>query len=144
MGETMTSATKNLSQPKLQYHPNAYDFVFEALQQSQELFARNVSNEGELEEEAHVSGQELLEGVRVLALKQMGLMTTTVFKQWGIKSTKDFGKIVFEMIEHGKMRKTENDRLEDFIDLYDFEQVFDFDYVIDTSQVFNSSPAEHA
>ncbi len=142
MGEPMTSAT-NLSQPKLQFHPNAYDFVFEALQQSQEIYARSVSDEGELEE-AHVSGQELLEGVRVLALKQMGLMTTTVFKQWGIQSTKDFGKIVFEMIEHGRMRKTENDRLEDFVDLYDFEQVFDLDYVIDTSKVFNPSPAEQA
>lgn len=142
MGEKMTSTT-NLSQPKLQYHPNAYDFVFEALQQAQELYARPVTNESE-QEEAHVSGQELLEGVRILALKQLGLMTTTVFKQWGITTTKDFGKIVFEMIEHGRMRKTENDRLEDFVDLYDFDQVFDLNYTIDTSQVFNRSTAEQS
>jgi uncharacterized repeat protein (TIGR04138 family) len=142
MGEIMTSAT-NLSQPKLQYHPNAYDFVFEALQQAQEIYARSVTNETE-QEESHVSGQELLEGVRTLALKQFGLMTLTVFKQWGVHATKDFGKMVFEMIEHGRMRKTENDRLEDFVDLYDFEQAFDTDYVIDTSQVFNRSTAEQA
>ncbi len=142
MGENMTSTT-NLSQPKLQYHPNAYDFVFEALQQAQELYAQTVTNEKE-QEEAHVSGQELLEGVKILATKQLGLMTTTVFKQWGIKSTKDFGKIVFEMIEHGRMRKTDNDRLEDFVDLYDFEQVFDLDYAIDTSEVFNRSTAEQS
>lgn len=138
----MTSAT-NLSRPKLQYHPNAYDFVFEALQQAQEIYARSVTNENE-QEEAHVSGQELLEGVKAHAIKQFGLMTMTVFKQWGVQSTKDFGKMVFEMIEHGRMRKTENDRLEDFVDLYDFEQVFDFDYVIDTSEVFNRTTAEHA
>tara|TARA_R110002095_G_scaffold94840_3_gene82811 strand:- start:2356 stop:2772 length:417 start_codon:yes stop_codon:yes gene_type:complete len=138
----MTSAT-NLSRPKLQYHPNAYDFVFEALQEAQEIYARTIINEQE-QEEAHVSGQELLDGVKALALKQFGLMTTTVFKQWGISTTKDFGKMVFEMIEHGRMRKTENDRIEDFVDLYDFEQVFDFDYVIDTSQVFNRSTPEHA
>ncbi|MFH1302934.1 MAG: Minf_1886 family protein [Planctomycetota bacterium] len=138
----MTSAT-NLSRPKLQYHPNAYDFVFEALQEAQEIYARTIINENE-QEEAHVSGQELLEGVRALALKQFGLMTTTVFKQWGVKTTKDFGKMVFEMIEHGRMRKTENDRLEDFVDLYDFEQVFNSDYIIDTSQVFNRRTAEHA
>jgi len=142
MGNNMTSTT-NLSQPKLQYHPNAYDFVFEALQQAQEIYARPVVNENE-QEEAHVSGQELLDGVRALALKQFGLMTTTVFKRWGVESTKDFGKMVFEMIEHGRMRKTDNDRLEDFVDLYDFEQVFDLNYVIDTSQVFNRSTADQA
>ncbi|MEQ9069739.1 MAG: hypothetical protein RLO18_23600, partial [Gimesia chilikensis] len=93
------------------------------------------------QEEAHVSGQELLEGVRVLALKQFGLMTQTVFKQWGVHSTKDFGKMVFEMIEHGRMRKTDNDRLEDFVDIYDFQQAFDANYIIDTSEVFTRNPA---
>lgn len=142
MGESMTSAT-NLSRPKLQYHPNAYDFIFEALQQAQEIYARSVTSENELEE-AHVSGQELLEGVRVLASKQFGLMALTVFQQWGVHATKDFGKMVFEMIEHGRMRKTENDRLEDFVDIYDFEQAFDTSYVIDTSQAFQRSTAEQA
>jgi len=79
--------------------------------------------------------------VRVLALKQFGLMTQTVFKQWGVQSTKDFGKMVFEMIEHGRMRKTDNDRLEDFVDIYDFQQVFDANYIIDTSEVFTRNPA---
>ncbi|WP_417388866.1 Minf_1886 family protein [Gimesia sp.] len=137
----MTSAT-NLSHPKLQFHPNAYDFIFEALQQAQEIYSREVVQEGE-HEEAHVSGQELLEGVRELALKQFGLMTLTVFKQWGVQSTRDFGKMVFEMIEHGRMRKTENDRLEDFVDIYDFAQVFDAAYVIDTHEVFSQTPARN-
>jgi uncharacterized repeat protein (TIGR04138 family) len=139
MGENMTFAT-NLSQPKLQYHPNAYDFIFEALQQAQDIYTRPASDISE-QEEAHVSGQELLEGVRILAIKQFGLMTMTVFKQWGVHSTKDFGKMVFEMIEHGRMRKTDNDRLEDFVDIYDFEQVFDTSYTIDTSEVFPRNPA---
>ncbi len=142
MGKKMTSTT-NLPQPKLQYHPNAYDFVFEALQKAQEIYARTADAENE-QEEAHVSGQELLDGVRALALKQFGLMTTTVFKTWGVDSTKDFGKMVFEMIEHGRMRKTDNDRIEDFIDLYDFEQVFDLDYIIDTSEAFNRSTVDQA
>lgn len=137
--KNMTFAT-NLSRPKLQYHPNAYDFIFEALQQAQELYARPVSDLAE-QEEAHVSGQELLEGVRILAIKQFGLMTLTVFKQWGVHSTRDFGKMVFEMIEHGRMRKTEHDRLEDFVDIYDFQQAFDVSYIIDTSDAFTRSPA---
>jgi len=139
MGENMTSAT-NLSRPKLQYHPNAYDFIFEALQQAQEIYACSV-DESQEQDEAHVSGQELLEGVRILAIKQFGLMTLTVFKQWGVHSTKDFGKMVFEMIEHGRMRKTEHDRLDDFVDVYDFQQAFDTNYIIDTSEVFSHSPA---
>ena len=62
------------------------------------------------DESAHITGQELVEGIRDLALQQFGLLTRTVFERWGLRTTEDFGRIVFELIEDGRMRKTDRDR----------------------------------
>lgn len=130
------STTSNSVVPRLRYHHNAYQFVFAALRYTQEKLARTGS--GPDDEEAHITGQELLEGIRQLALKQFGLMTTTVFRSWGVHSTEDFGRIVFELVERGEMRKTERDRLSDFSEVYDFEEAFDHEYVVDTSRAFRN------
>jgi uncharacterized repeat protein (TIGR04138 family) len=128
--------------PRLKFHPNAYKFVFAALRYSQEHLGRSsdeqvVDQSSEIEaDESHITGQELLDGVRKLALRQFGLMTQTVFRQWGIRDTGDFGRIVFEMIERGQMTKTDRDQLSDFLDIYEFEEVFDRDYVIETQRAF--------
>lgn len=128
------STTSNSIAPRLRYHHNAYQFVFAALRYTQEQLARTGRNPED--EEAHITGQELLEGIRQLALEQFGLMTIAVFRTWGVHSTEDFGRIVFELVERGEMRKTERDRLSDFSDVYDFEDAFDRDYVVDTSRAF--------
>lgn len=121
---------------KTRYHRDAYEFVFAALRHTQRKLNRLPPHQAD-EEEAHVSGQELLEGIRDLAVRQFGLMTRQVFAHWGITATADFGRIVFELIERGDMRKTERDQLSDFIGVYDFEEAFDRDYQIDTSSVFS-------
>lgn len=74
--------------------------------------------------------------MRELGLQRFGLMTLTVFHSWGVRSTDDFGRIVFELIERGEMRKTEQDQLSDFFEVYDFEQAFDRGYRIDTRTAF--------
>ncbi len=130
----MTTTSKTLA-PRKRYHHNAYQFVFAALRYTQQQLGRTVA-QGPDNEDAHISGRELLSGVRELALEQFGLMTRTVFEQWGIESTGDFGRIVFELVERGEMRKTERDRLSDFVDLYDFDEVFDRRYRIDTRRAF--------
>jgi uncharacterized repeat protein (TIGR04138 family) len=71
-----------------------------------------------------------------LAVERFGLLTTTVFGRWGVASTADFGRIVFELVERGEMRKTERDQLSDFFGVYDFHEVFDHGYQIDTSKAF--------
>ncbi len=114
------------------YHPNAYQFVFQALRHSQERLSRDRSDHNT----GHVSGRELLFGARDLALDQFGLMTLPVFAKWGIRGTEDFGKIVFELIEAGEMRKTDDDHLEDFVNVYDFRTTFADEYEIDTTQAF--------
>ena len=121
--------------PRLRYHQDAYRFVFDALQFAQDKLKRPRPRNPD-DQHAHITGQELCIGIRELAVKRFGLLAKTVFAHWGVKSTTDFGRIVFELIERGEMRKTERDSLDDFVDVYDFEDAFDRDYAIDTSPAF--------
>jgi len=72
----------------------------------------------------HVSGPQLLDGVRRYALKEFGPMVMTVFDSWGIHSCEDIGNIVFNLISAGVFGKTEEDSIEDFKDVYRFEEAF--------------------
>lgn len=72
----------------------------------------------------HVTGPELLDGLRAYALDQFGPLAITVLHGWGIRSCSDFGDIVFSLIEYSVFSKTENDRREDFADIYTFEDAF--------------------
>lgn len=64
------------------------------------------------------------------------MMALAVFKYWGVNSTEDFGRIVFDFIERGTMRKTDRDQIADFYEVYDFDQVFQRDYAVDVSSAF--------
>ena len=121
------------------YYAEAYVFVWEALnfaQQEMGLGTEHVSEpvESAAEDEEtrqpqrHVTGQELCEAIRRYALKQYGYMARTVLNSWGIRSTGDFGEIVFNLIRIGRMRKTKDDRREDFDDQYDFETAFEQEF----------------
>jgi len=77
-----------------------------------------------LEKPRHVSGQELLDGIREFALAEFGPMTKTVLNSWGITCTEDFGEMVFNMVEIGLLGRTDKDSREDFANGYDFEEVF--------------------
>ena len=79
----------------------------------------------QMAEPRHITGQELSEGLRLYGLDQFGPLTTQVFEHWGIRSTEDFGRIVFTLVEAKLLRKTEEDTLEDFKHLYDFSSAFD-------------------
>ena len=101
------------------YHRDAYSFLRDALDHTQKLIARR--SHGQMR---HVSGPELMNGVRDYALLQFGPMTTTVFEEWGIHATDDFGAIVFNMIEIGLLAKTAQDKPADFSAVYDFDEAF--------------------
>ncbi|MBN2512028.1 MAG: hypothetical protein JXB18_03725, partial [Sedimentisphaerales bacterium] len=79
----------------------------------------------------HVSGQELAWGLADLARKRWGRLAAMVLNHWGVRRTRDWGDIVYLMIEHEWMSSQENDRIEDFNDVYDFLSVFEKNYVID-------------
>jgi uncharacterized repeat protein (TIGR04138 family) len=98
------------------YHCDAYHFLREALDHTQ----KGVTKGGK-EPLRHVSGQELLEGIRAFALQQFGPMTLMLFQEWGVRSCEDFGEIVFNLVESGLLAKTKDDSREDFKGGYDFE-----------------------
>lgn len=100
------------------YERDAYLFVREALDHTQKLLGRAAT------EIRHVSGQQLLEGIRDYALQQFGPMAITVFDEWGIRRTEDFGEIVFNMVEQGLLSKTKTDSRADFAGGYDFDTAF--------------------
>jgi uncharacterized repeat protein (TIGR04138 family) len=98
---------------------DAYTFVREALDYTQKLTGKETP--GQIR---HVSGQELLDGIRQFALQQFGPMAITVFEEWGVHNCRDFGEIVFNMVEIGLLAKTEKDTREDFQNSYDFTEAF--------------------
>lgn len=100
------------------FHAHSYVFVLQALH-------RVIHS---LEAPRHVSGQELAEGVRALALERFGPMARTVLQHWGIHDTDDVGRVVFAMVEQGILIKQDGDQPEDFADVFDFEEAFDLNY----------------
>src|SRR6266540_154736 len=84
------------------YHRDAYHFIREALDYTQRKILRTPR-----EELRHVTGQQLLQGIREYASEQYGPMTVTVFAEWGISRCEDFGELVFIMVESSLLAKTE-------------------------------------
>lgn len=100
----------------------AYDFVRLGLNRTvEEMAKRDVAR---ADRSHHVSGPELLEGLRGYALDQFGPLAKTVLNAWGITRCAHFGEIVFNLIEYNVFSKTENDRREDFADIFDFDDAF--------------------
>ncbi|HLX64145.1 MAG TPA: Minf_1886 family protein [Planctomycetota bacterium] len=103
------------------YRREAYRFVQQGLEYTMQRRGRR----------GHVSGRELVLGLRDLAREHFGLMARTVLNQWGIKSTADFGEIVFNLIEEEIMSKQDSDTRGDFEDIFDFEEAFERDMKIE-------------
>ena len=95
-----------LLQEDRRFKPEAYIFIFEALNYAQnelgmggeksgDLSARTRANKPEETAERHVTGQELCEAIRLYALHQYGYMAKIVLNSWGLHNTGDFGEVVF-------------------------------------------------
>ena len=101
------------------YARDAYAFVRESLDFTQQNIKKE--NKGTLR---HITGQELLDGIRQFALNQFGPMVVTVLEEWGVHNSRDFGEIVFNMVEIDLLAKTEDDNRDDFSHGYDFTDAF--------------------
>jgi uncharacterized repeat protein (TIGR04138 family) len=98
------------------YPVDAYRFVYEGL----DFTLKRIGCK------RHITGRELLEAIRDLALEQFGGMALLVFEMWGVRKTSDFGNLVFNLVDAGLMSRSESDSREDFEDVYDFKEVFRF------------------
>ena len=97
------------------YDPAAFRFVYEGLGYT----VKNVTQEAR-----HVSGQTLCEGLRRMAIEKYGRLALLVLNNWGLKTTRDFGEIVYLLIDHELMSAQPTDTIDDFNDVYDFRTVF--------------------
>ena len=102
------------------YAKNGYYFVRRALSYTVKVITEKAKRAVQ-----HISGAQLLEGFRVYTLDQFGPMSMTVLDGWGIRETMDVGAIIFNLVEHGVLGKTEKDSMEDFKDVYTFAEAFE-------------------
>jgi len=77
----------------------------------------------------HITGRELLDGIRQYTRQEFGPLSSTVLAAWGITRTEDFGEIVFNLVNQGVLGKTDQDKREDFANCYSFHDVFVVPYL---------------
>ena len=111
-------AVEQISATDRRYHKDAYFFLRDALDHTVRLRKRALGESG------HVTGQQLSEGARQVAIKHYGPMVPTVFEYWGISKTDDFGEMVWNLCELGVFGRTESDKKKDFHAVYDFHDAF--------------------
>ena len=100
------------------YKLDAYSFVMLVIDKIQES----------LEVQRHISGEDVLKGIKSVASERYGPMAKEVLNSWGVYKTEDIGNIVFSLVEAGLLAKTEKDSIEDFVERFDFKKVFEEDY----------------
>ncbi|MHC4572173.1 MAG: Minf_1886 family protein, partial [Planctomycetota bacterium] len=71
------------------FSPGAIKFVYDGLGYTAKKILR---------EPDHVTGQVLCQGLRKLAVEKWGRLAMLVLNGWNIKTTQDFGEIVYLMI----------------------------------------------
>jgi uncharacterized repeat protein (TIGR04138 family) len=133
-----SEAVENLTSQDPRYHRDAYYFIKEALDQAVKLRHRQLGESG------HVTGQQISEGARQVALKQFGPMALTVLEYWGVTRTEDLGEIVWNLIDLGVFGKTDTDSRKDFQSVYSFHDAFVEPYLPGKAAVPVSPKAEPA
>jgi len=101
------------------YTKEAYDFVRAGLHQAQIKRCRESSTKL-----AHISGAQLLESLRELAIESFGKRAKAQLNSWGIFKCEDFGEVVFNLVKVGLLAKQERDTKEAFQDGYNFDEAF--------------------
>ena len=103
------------------YPLEAFSFLHDGLSKAvREIYGEEARSEGQ----RHVTGRQLCEAMRDLAIERWGMLARTVLSKWHIHETIDFGNMVYLLVESGFMRKTDEDSIEDFRDVYDFDKAF--------------------
>ncbi len=111
------------------YSPACFEFIREGLAHTVEMVHGNPADQtmlelGLSEDSRHVCGRELCIGLKDYAIERYGMLAKSVLNRWGIHYTRDFGNIIFAMVDVGLMRTTDEDSIEDFDSVYEFDDVF--------------------
>jgi uncharacterized repeat protein (TIGR04138 family) len=111
------------------YSPACFPFIRDGLAHTAQMVHGQLEDQtshdlGLVDESRHVNGTQLCIGLRDHAIDRYGLLAKSVLNKWGIYETKDFGNIIFALVDAGLMRTTDEDSIEDFDDVYDFSEEF--------------------
>jgi uncharacterized repeat protein (TIGR04138 family) len=120
----MNDPLRKLALKDGRYAPEAYAFLFESLDPAVKLAGRETAEGAD----RHVTGQELLAGMRQHASELFGPLAAEVWRRWGVRESLDWGQIVFLLVEAGMLNRQENDTIEDFRSDLDFDEAFVAEY----------------
>jgi len=112
------------------YPPESFAFLHDALGYAvKETYGPDATQTQDIEQDSarHVTGEHLCLAMRALAIERWGRLARTVLARWNIHATIDFGNMVYLLVDNSFMRKTEEDSIEDFRDVFDFDGAFDVD-----------------
>jgi uncharacterized repeat protein (TIGR04138 family) len=126
--QPMKKTIEEIAQDDGRYDARALKFVFEGLTFTVEKIRQQPEPE---DVPRHISGQELAWGLAEVAQKRWGRLAAMVLSSWGLHTSRDFGEIVYLMIDHGWMTSQETDTIEDFNDVFDFTEVFEKKYTLE-------------
>ena len=133
----MNDPVRELALQDGRYSPEAFRFLFESL----EYAIRLAGKENEEGASRHVSGQEVLQGMREFARHTFGPLAAQVWRSWGVHETMDWGRIVFLLVDGGMLNRQDDDSIEDFRDGFDFDEAFVADYQLELPAEIGSRPA---
>jgi len=100
------------------FHEQAYLFVLAALEMCQ----------AHLTVRRHITGIELANSCRELALERYGVMARVVLEHWGVRSSADIGDVVFTLVDLGLLMSQPSDTRDEFVEVFDFDQAFEREY----------------
>lgn len=102
-------AVRTICRSDKRFKMDGYHFLRDALEHTVETLRSD-----ETEENRHVTGREMVQGVVELALKEYGSMALPVLTTWGVERDEDIGTMVFNLIDAGAFRKSDGDSPDDF------------------------------
>lgn len=120
----MTDSVRKLALNDGRYAPEAFQFLYESLDTAVQLAGRGDAQGTD----RHVSGQELLLGLRAHARDVFGPLAAPVWRAWGVHEALDWGRIVFLLVDAGLLNRQESDTIDDFRQGFDFDTYFVGEY----------------
>ena len=121
MRDSFENAVKELIHRYPQYSAEAYDFVRAGLEHASAHYSKG-------EKASHLTAEQLYAGAFSYALSEYGPLATKVLQFWGIYSNKDFGDVVYKLIEVGVFGKQKGDTQEEFETLPPLASMLDAPY----------------
>lgn len=121
MRDSFEDAVKELVSRYPQYSAEAYDFVRAGLEHASAHYCKG-------EKGAHLTADQLYAGACSYALSEYGPLAAKVLQFWGIYTNKDFGDVVYKLIEVGAFGKQKGDTQEEFETLPPLDVMLDAPY----------------